>query len=70
MNIVRQLLRTRPRLLISIGIGAACGALWPLQWSAVTRVLIAWNVTVWSYLLLVAWLMQGSTHVQVRRTAA
>jgi uncharacterized membrane protein len=35
----------------------------------VTRTLIAWNITVWSYLLMVAWLMVRSTHVQVRRTA-
>jgi len=69
MNIFRQLLRTRPRLLIAIGIGAVAGTVIPPHWSAVTRTLIAWNITVWSYLLLVAWLMLRSTHVQVRRSA-
>jgi len=69
MNILRQLLRTWPRLLIAVGIGLATGAALPPDWSAVTRTLIAWNITVWSYLVLVAWLMMRSTHVQIRRTA-
>jgi len=69
MNTIRQLLRTRPRLIIAIFIGAAAGAVLPVQWSPVTRGLIGWNITVWSYLVLIAWLMFTSTHVQVRRIA-
>jgi len=35
----------------------------------VTKLLIGWNVTVWSYLALVGWLMVRSTHVRVRSIA-
>jgi len=69
MNVIGQLLRTRPRLLVAIGIGVGASAFMPPQWSATTRTLIAWNITVWCYLVLVGWLMSRSTHVQVRRTA-
>jgi len=69
MNTFRQLLRTRPRLIVAIVIGAAAGAVLPQQWSTVTRALIGWNITVWSYLLLIGWLMLRSTHVQVKRIA-
>lgn len=69
MNLFRQLVRTRPRLLIAVGIGLTAGALMPPHWSSITRTLIAWNITVWSYLAMVGWLMMRSTHVQVRRTA-
>jgi uncharacterized membrane protein len=69
MNAFQQILRTRPRLLVAIAIGIACGLLLPEHWSAVSRALIGWNTTVWFYLVLVAWLMMRSTHVQVRRIA-
>jgi uncharacterized membrane protein len=69
MNTFRQLLRTRPRLIVAILIGTVAGFALPLQWSLVTRSLIAWNITVWSYLLMVSWLMARSTHVQVRKSA-
>jgi uncharacterized membrane protein len=69
MNAFQQLLRSRPRLVIAILTGVAADFVLPPQWSAVTRSLIAWNITVWSYLLLVGWLMARSSHVQVRRIA-
>jgi uncharacterized membrane protein len=69
MNTFQQLLRTRPRLLVAILIGVVAGLVLPPGWSAVSRALIAWNITVWFYLLLIAWLMLRSTHVQVRKIA-
>jgi uncharacterized membrane protein len=69
MNTIRQTVRARPRLFISILVGAAAGLALPLQWDAVTKVLIGWNVTVWIYLALVGWLMVRSTHVRVRSIA-
>jgi uncharacterized membrane protein len=69
MNPIRQILRTRPRLVIAIVIGLIVGAALPPDWSPVTRVLLGWNATVWFYLLLVGWLMMRSTHVDVRRIA-
>jgi uncharacterized membrane protein len=69
MNTFRQLLRTRPRLIVAILIGTVAGFALPPHWSLVTRSLMAWNITVWSYLLLVGWLMAHSTHVHVRKSA-
>lgn len=69
MNTIRQTIRARPRLFISILAGAGSGCALPSQWETVTKVLIGWNVTVWIYLALVGWLMVRSTHVRVRSIA-
>jgi len=69
-NLLRQVLRTRPRLVLAVAIGATAALLLPAQWSAVTRGLVAWNITVWFYLVLMGWLMARSTHVEVQRLAA
>jgi uncharacterized membrane protein len=69
MDTIKRLLRTRPRLIVAIAIGLAAGCALPPQWSGVTRALVGWNLTVWSYLLLIAWLATHATHVQVRRIA-
>jgi uncharacterized membrane protein len=69
LNRFRQLIRVRPRLFIAIGVGTAAGFLLPVQWNLVTRILAAWNVTVWLYLLLAGWLMLRSNHGLVRRFA-
>jgi uncharacterized membrane protein len=69
MNAIPQTVRARPRLFISILAGAGAGFALPLQWDTVTKLLIGWNVTVWSYLALVGWLMVRSTHVRVRSIA-
>jgi uncharacterized membrane protein len=69
MNPIRQTVRARPRLFISILAGAGSGLALPLQWDPVTRMLIGWNVTVWLYLTLVGWLMVRSTPVRVRSIA-
>jgi uncharacterized membrane protein len=41
----------------------------PPQWEALTRAMVAWNVTVWLYLVLVSWLMLRANHERVRRIA-
>lgn len=69
MNRFRQIIRTRPRLVVAIALGIASGLLLPAHWSLVTRTLTAWNVTVWFYLVLVAWLVVGSSQSHVRRFA-
>ena len=69
MNTIGQTVRARPRLFISILAGAGAGSALPSQWDTVTKLLIGWNVTVWSYLALVGWLMVRSTHVRVRSIA-
>ncbi len=69
MNTLVRLLRTRPRLLLALLAGALTPTLLPAHGSGITRLLVAWNVTVWSYLALMGWLMARASHVQVRRLA-
>ena len=69
MLTIHQFVRTRPRLATAIGAGAVVGLALPLQWSPVARALIGWNVTVWFYLCLMAWLMMRANHVKVRTIA-
>lgn len=63
-------LRLRPRLLIAIGFGIATGLLLPDTLRVVTRLLLAWNVTVWLYLVLVGTMMRHPDHGHLRRQAA
>ena len=69
MLAIHQFVRTRPRLAIAIGAGVVAGLALPLQWSPVTRALIGWNITVWFYLCLMAWLMMRASHARVRTIA-
>lgn len=66
---VRQIVRARPRLSIAIVAGISVVLVTPVQWSLVTRALIGWNVTVWSYLCLMGWLMMRASHSKVRMIA-
>ncbi len=69
MLAIHQVVRTRPRLIISIIAGIGIGLVVPSQWDPVGRALIAWNVTVWSYLCLMGWLMMRASHAKVRMIA-
>ena len=69
MHTIRALLRNRPRLTSAIVAGVIVWMVLPGQWDAVTRALIGWNVTVWLYLCLMAWLMMRASHVRVRHLA-
>ncbi|MGA8862697.1 MAG: DUF1345 domain-containing protein [Gallionella sp.] len=66
---VRQIIRARPRLTFAVAAGFAAELVIPLQWNPVTRVLIGWNITVWSYLCLMGWLMMRASHDRVRLIA-
>ncbi len=63
--------RTRPRLLVAIlvaiGVGWGLPDAWMLR--ASTRVLVAWNVGVLCYLVLVVHMCWGATHDSIRRRA-
>ncbi len=63
-------LRVRPRLLVAIAFGLVAGALLPDTLRGVTRLLLAWNVTVWLYLVLVGTMMRHPDHGHLRRQAA
>jgi uncharacterized membrane protein len=65
-NIVFHLARVRPRLIAAVVVGIVAAVLVPDTGRTVERFLIAWNVGVWSYLLMIAWLMgrAGASKVQ------
>lgn len=63
---VRQIIRARPRLTFAVAAGLAAELVIPSQWNPVTRILIGWNITVWSYLCLMGWLMMRASHDKVR----
>jgi uncharacterized membrane protein len=63
-------LRMRPRLMIAVAFGLAAAALLPNSLRGVTRVLVAWNITVWLYLALVGAMMRRPNQAVLRRHAA
>lgn len=69
MSVIHQIVQTRPRLIFAIVAGIVVALVAPTLWSLVTRALIGWNVTVWSYLCLMGWLMVRAGHVRVRNIA-
>jgi uncharacterized membrane protein len=69
MQLLRHLIVSRPRLMISLAAGAAAALLLPDRLGLVSRALIGWNLTVWSYLAMVGWLMTRVGHEQVRAIA-
>ena len=69
MHPIHKFVRIRPRLTSALVAGIGVGLALPWQWNPVTRALIGWNVTVWSYLCLMGWLMMRASHVRVRNIA-
>lgn len=68
MSRLLEALRARPHLTLSVSAGVAVAlTLASLPW--VTRLLVAWNVTAWSYLVQAAWVMSRRNHHHLRRTA-
>ena len=59
-----------PRLLIAVMLGVGSGFLLPDQWRLVTQVLVGWNIMVWSYLLLMGWLMLRADHTRLLKIAS
>lgn len=69
MHVIHHFVRTRPHLSTAIAAGIVTGLALPAQWNSVTRALIGWNLTVWSYLALEGWLMMRASHARVRAIA-
>jgi uncharacterized membrane protein len=68
MNLWTQL-RLRPRLLLAILCGGSFVVLGPNTLPLTTRLLLAWDITLWIYLPLALWMMlgrAGSVNVQER----
>ena len=68
MNSIQRITHHWPRLIGAFAFGALI-ALLPFDWKLITRVLIGWNVAVWSYLCLMGWLMMTASHARVRKIA-
>jgi uncharacterized membrane protein len=62
-----RLIRTRPRLFISVAIGIICIALLPGDWRTPTRLLVGWDVGIGIYLGLVYFLIAISEPGQIKR---
>jgi uncharacterized membrane protein len=68
-NIVFNIVRVRPRLLAAILVGIVATALVPDGDRPVVRFLIGWNVGVWSYLVMIGWLMGRAGASRVKAIA-
>lgn len=69
MNRVRRFTRNRSRLIVIFALGIAVAFSLPSDWYVVTRALTGWNVAVWLYLCLMAWLMTHANHARIRKIA-
>lgn len=66
---IARFVGARPRLLIALALGLASEILLPQALEPATRMLIGWNIVVWSYLIMVAGLMIRASSARVRATA-
>lgn len=62
--------RSRPHLSLAILLGLVVWPLLPSDWEVMTRLLTAWNVAVWAYLLTMGVMLTRSNHNDVKRLAA
>ena len=62
------LTHTHPRLSAGMTVGIAAGILVPAD-SIITKILIGWNAGVWTYLILMAWIVVRSKAADVKRIA-
>jgi len=66
---LHRVVRSRPRLAATIVAGIVTGFVLPAHWHLITRLMTAWNVTAWSYLALITWMMARAEHAKVREIA-
>ncbi len=57
------------RLTLALLTGSAAIFALPESWLWITRILVGWNIAVWSYLCLMGWLMLHADHARVREIA-
>jgi len=72
MPLLFRIVRIRPRLFISLGIGALVSVVLTVftDWRTATRLLVGWDIYVGLYLALVAHLMSGADIQRIRGRAA
>lgn len=64
-----QLIKRHSRLIIAFAFGIVIGVLSPASWDYLLRLLLGWNAAIWSYLLLMLWLMLHATPTKVAQLA-
>jgi uncharacterized membrane protein len=62
-------IKARPHLTLSVIAGIVAALVVPMPLHIVARLLLAWNVAAWSYLLQAFWVMGRADHHHLRRTA-
>ncbi len=65
-----HIVRSRPHLSAAIAVGALAGVFLPSHWKPLVRLLSAWDIAVWTYLITVGWMMMRADHREVKRIAA
>ncbi|NGZ88064.1 DUF1345 domain-containing protein [Duganella aceris] len=63
------ILHSRPHLSVAVVLGALAWPLLPGEWPWLARLLTAWDVTVWTYLVTMAVMMLRADHHDIRRAA-
>jgi uncharacterized membrane protein len=66
---IATVIKNRPRLIVAFGLAALLTLLLPQQWTMLSRILFGWNVGVWSYLVLMFWLMVRASAEKVASLA-
>lgn len=66
---LKKLLSRRPRLVLTFLLAIFSSFLLPASWSGTSRFLVCWNIGVWSYLLLMGWLMSRAKSHRVKAMA-
>ncbi|MFZ6692802.1 DUF1345 domain-containing protein [Undibacterium sp. SXout20W] len=69
MSSAKKFLLHRPRLVSAFTLAIIAFFFLPETWLWTTRALFAWNLAVWSYLVLMGWLMMRANNHRVRAMA-
>ena len=65
----RRLFSSHPRLMSALLFGTISAVLLPNQWAPELKILVGWDIAVWTYLGLMAWLMVHSDNHRMHRLA-
>lgn len=67
-KMILRLVKKHSKLVISFMLGLVACVL-PLPWDNLLRLLLGWNVAIWSYIVLMLWLMMHATPTKVAQLA-
>jgi uncharacterized membrane protein len=64
------IIHSRPHLSLAVALGALVAPFLPESWPWLTRLLTAWDVVVWTYLVMMTVMMLRADHHDIRRAAS